>query len=238
MEQSRRIRFLMLDGGGVLMNGIPIEMFRMLFNKLQQNQEMGEFEKQQQLDRLRTATSHPATRSAWAKLKTDPSFSEDMYWQQVREAVPLSESMEELKFAVRESMQVHADVLELVRRITQAPREDNERVVAGIVSNHCTEWFASYVEKGNVSSVVEPALMCVSQTLGVAKPDKGIFEKAMEKICTFRPGTEANEVVFVDDKLENVRAAQEFGWHAVQFNRDSETADHLANRLAPFGLTV
>ena len=109
-------------------------------------------------------------------------------------------------------------------------------MIAGIVSNHSSEWFQSYVEKGGVGSVVRKELMCVSQELCVAKPNRGIFEKAMERICAVRPGTEPNEVIFVDDKEDNVRAAQECGWHAVHFNRENETAEQLAAKLAPFGL--
>jgi len=51
-----------------------------------------------------------------------------------------------------------------------------------------------------------------SAAMGVAKPDIAIFDRVLADI-----GISANQAVFVDDRAENVAAAQSAGMRAVQF---------------------
>lgn len=51
-----------------------------------------------------------------------------------------------------------------------------------------------------------------SAELGMVKPDPRIFVLAAERL-----GTAPDEIVFVDDRAENVRAAAEVGMHAVHY---------------------
>ena len=69
----------------------------------------------------------------------------------------------------------------------------------------------------------------VSGTEGVAKPDPRIFE-----IVATRTGHALTELVFVDDRTENVRAAGELGMHALLFT----DAESLRRDLRARGLPV
>ncbi len=64
---------------------------------------------------------------------------------------------------------------------------------------------------------------------GMAKPDRAIYERALEQV-----GTAAGETLFVDDKLENVIAAREVGMKAVQFS----TVDRLREELRAEGWEI
>ena len=66
-----------------------------------------------------------------------------------------------------------------------------------------------------------------SQLLGNAKPDRAIYDKVIELL-----GARPDQVLFFDDKPENVTTAQKLGWHARVY-RDHAT---LQNDLAVFGL--
>ncbi len=55
-------------------------------------------------------------------------------------------------------------------------------------------------------------LFCSSCFLGVAKPDPAIWQKALQ-LTQRRP----EECLFVDDREENVAAAQSVGWNAVRY---------------------
>lgn len=66
-----------------------------------------------------------------------------------------------------------------------------------------------------------------SQLLGSAKPDRAIYEKVIELL-----GVRPDQVLFFDDKPENVTTAQKLGWHARVY-RDHTT---LRSDLAVFGL--
>jgi putative hydrolase of the HAD superfamily len=66
-----------------------------------------------------------------------------------------------------------------------------------------------------------------SQLLGSAKPGREIYEKVIELL-----GTRPNQVLFFDDKAENVATAQKLGWHA-RLYRNHEI---FQSDLAAFGL--
>lgn len=66
-----------------------------------------------------------------------------------------------------------------------------------------------------------------SQLLGSAKPDRAIYEKVSDLL-----GVRPDEVLFFDDKTENVATAQKLGWHARVY-RDHAT---FQNDLEVFGL--
>lgn len=60
-----------------------------------------------------------------------------------------------------------------------------------------------------------------SQIVGCAKPDKEIYERVAVNL-----GARPRELLFFDDKLENVEAAQRLGWHArVYTTHDQFMAD-------------
>lgn len=63
--------------------------------------------------------------------------------------------------------------------------------------------------------------------LGIAKPDPAIYTWTCEKL-----GVQPQEALFIDDKLENVRAAQQVGLHALQFRG----IEQLRTELDYYGL--
>ena len=64
-------------------------------------------------------------------------------------------------------------------------------------------------------------VVVVSCEVGLAKPDRRIFE-----LCLSRLGVQAGETLFVDDREDNVSAAEQLGLRALHF-----TGDAAARRL-------
>jgi len=58
-------------------------------------------------------------------------------------------------------------------------------------------------------------VVVVSYEVGLAKPDPRIFE-----LCLSRLGAQAAETLFVDDREENVSAAEQLGLRALHFSGD------------------
>ena len=77
-------------------------------------------------------------------------------------------------------------------------------------------------------SIFEP--MIISAEIGVAKPDPGFFEVAVERI-----GLPAEQVLFVDDVLANVESARSVGLAAEHFAKDAGRPE-LDRILALHGL--
>lgn len=64
-----------------------------------------------------------------------------------------------------------------------------------------------------------------SCVLGVTKPDAAIYEK-----CVGDLGLQPSEVVFLDDRPENVKGANAVGLHAVHFESAAQALGELSSR--------
>jgi putative hydrolase of the HAD superfamily len=62
--------------------------------------------------------------------------------------------------------------------------------------------------------------------LGVAKPDPAIYTLTCEAL-----GVRPNEALFLDDKQENIRAAEPLGLHAIQFRNTAQLRQELPDPL-------
>lgn len=63
-----------------------------------------------------------------------------------------------------------------------------------------------------------------SQLLGCAKPHREIYEKTAELLSA-----NPRQILFFDDKLENVESAQRLGWHARQYTGHERLLADLAD---------
>jgi putative hydrolase of the HAD superfamily len=70
-----------------------------------------------------------------------------------------------------------------------------------------------------------------SAALGAWKPEAAFFERLQAKLPDVAPG----EVVFLDDVLANVDAANAFGWRASQFRSVEDLRTALRSSTAPKG---
>jgi putative hydrolase of the HAD superfamily len=73
-------------------------------------------------------------------------------------------------------------------------------------------------------------LLMASHIIGYTKPDPRIFEEAVK-----RTGTEPGEILFVDDKEENVAAASSVGIEAFKTSSPAETIAGLRERGIDLG---
>jgi putative hydrolase of the HAD superfamily len=67
--------------------------------------------------------------------------------------------------------------------------------------------------------------------LGIGKPDPAIYTHTCEKL-----GTAPAETLFLDDKPENIAAAEQVGLHAIQFHSVEQLREDLAARGLQDGL--
>jgi len=67
-----------------------------------------------------------------------------------------------------------------------------------------------------------------SARVGIAKPEPGIYEAMLRKL-----GLEASDVLFVDDRAENIAAAARLGMHVLWFVHAEELERQMAAHLSP-----
>lgn len=102
-------------------------------------------------------------------------------------------------------------------------RAEGIRLVA--LSNWSAEMFPVALARFDFLSWFEGIV--ISGEVGVSKPDRRIFEHLLERF-----GIEGDEAVFVDDSAENIAAATDLGFCAIQFTG----ASALRLALAQLGL--
>ncbi|TDC09130.1 HAD family hydrolase [Nonomuraea longispora] len=113
---------------------------------------------------------------------------------------------ERARQAVREFMSIRFWVDEEVRALLSRARQ---KVPVVIVTN-AMDTLEQHLDQLGLTGFADDVVS--SARLGVAKPDRRIYEVAAE-----RAGAELRRCLFVDDRLQNVEAARALGMTAVHY---------------------
>lgn len=118
--------------------------------------------------------------------------------------------------SLKETVGVNADMYALVSQI----KESGVRVA--LLSN-IDDRLAKLLEDLGLYEPFDPCLL--SCKLGVEKPSSKIYELLIEKMQL-----PPSEILFIDDKVENVEAAKKLGIDAILFNSQTELEKELKKR--------
>lgn len=150
---------------------------------------------------------------AWS-LAERGQLSEVEFWLRVGEELGLDK---EEALALQEDMwsawAVEPTVLSLIDRL-------RERYRIAMVSNATDVLEERLAERYGVADRFETIVN--SWRLGIPKPEEGIYEELLRRVQV-----EAHEVVFIDDRAENVTAAASMGMHVLWFVSPQELARQL-----------
>ncbi|HEY90109.1 MAG TPA: HAD family phosphatase [Thermoflexia bacterium] len=116
---------------------------------------------------------------------------------------------------------------QLNEKLLDFARQLRRHYQVGILSNAWDDARVDFTERLGLGEIFE--LLVISAEEGVAKPDPRIYQVAVERL-----GLRPPEVVFLDDRLENVAAARQFGMRAVHYqdNRQAVTEVQMYLGLA------
>lgn len=129
---------------------------------------------------------------------------------------------QEFKDFIYSQAQAMPESLGLLRRIVK-PR----RYLISTLNNESRDLNAYRIEKFHLREYFDVFLS--SCYLGVRKPDKGIYMRALD--ITQRKG---EDCVFVDDRALNLECAQELGMHTIQF----KDATQLEREMKQLGVVI
>lgn len=168
----------------------------------------------------------------WPKLRTHED--EEAFWQVYCQE--LSERMD-IPLSTAQEIREYFPYWKFLRSY-----EDTEQVLitlrehgytTAILSNTLPSMTPTLVALG-IEGLIDHAF--ASCSLGVHKPDLEVFSRVAELL-----GNQPSEVLFIDDKLENVEAAQQAGMQALWIDRahkDQNAIHDLHGVLDHLGLTV
>jgi putative hydrolase of the HAD superfamily len=98
------------------------------------------------------------------------------------------------------------------------------------LSNTCHE---HWCRMGDYPAVMRIRHLLPSHQLGLQKPDPLIYRRAEQRL-----GYRGAEIIFFDDKIENVDAARDAGWHAEIIDPDGSTVPQITGALRARGVVL
>jgi FMN phosphatase YigB (HAD superfamily) len=100
----------------------------------------------------------------------------------------------------------------------------------GILSNTGSGHWNHCIKKYPFLLHCFPKNHVLSFQVGAMKPDRKIYEAALETALTTVSDIKQNEILFIDDLEPNVLGAKEFGFDSFQFLSENQLAGELAKR--------
>ena len=112
---------------------------------------------------------------------------------------------------------LHSGVGKFFQETRQAQQELLKKGIKNCILSNALPALA---DTADCQNIVEPEHIFCSFDLGLLKPDAKIYQTVLEHLnCT------AEEVIFVDDKPENTKAAAKLGIDAITFNHQTIIED-------------
>eukprot|EP01124_Arcella_intermedia_P019377 TRINITY_DN26691_c0_g1_i1.p1 TRINITY_DN26691_c0_g1~~TRINITY_DN26691_c0_g1_i1.p1 ORF type:complete len:214 (+),score=42.56 TRINITY_DN26691_c0_g1_i1:49-690(+) len=205
------------DMGGVISPNVPQPVFDGLIPKYPDQ-------------RSSLATLFRDRKSLWNRARIDPTYTVDQFWTDLVAGV-VPETPSDLEKSLDALFVPFPGTLDILKTLHQ------KGVPMGVVSNHLTVWaekFLGQLEPG----LFHPDLVIISQTVQCYKPQKIIFELFFERVQKVHPHIQKHNILYIDDKSENVNAAKEVGFLSFLWNAEKESVDLLKLRLQSFNFDV
>lgn len=147
---------------------------------------------------------------------TGGNISETAFWQ----GLGLSPDSE-VRQRFLDVFELDADVVEVVDALKPQYR-------LGILSNLGAEWGESLEARFRFSDHFEPRI--ISGAVKCQKPEPAIYQVLIEQ-----SGCSGEQIAFIDDRLENLAVAKQFGMTTIHYWREPDqcefTADYTIRRL-------
>ena len=119
----------------------------------------------------------------------------------------------------RETMEDYLkNYLTLDEQFHEFAQANSKRMDFCLLSNDVLEWSEFLTEYHGMNIYFKEKI--VSGEIHLRKPDRKIFEYALEKLQCI-----SKDCIFVDNSVKNLRVAEEMGMQTILFNRDGEAYD-------------
>lgn len=118
---------------------------------------------------------------------------------------------------IKESIGINPKMYALVDQL-------KEKHIPIVLLSNIDERLAKLIRNFGLYEPFDPCLL--SYEIGLEKPDPKVYEYLLKKLAL-----PAEDVVFIDDRLENIEAAQKFGFDAILFISPEQLQKELEFRL-------
>jgi len=142
----------------------------------------------------------------------------DQHWVQVCKDLNWSlENLSEFQKLFWGGDQLDEELVAYIRRLKPAFK-------IGLLSNNWSNLRHLIEERWQIGDAFDTLI--ISAEIGMIKPEPSIYQFTLEQL-----GVRPEEVVFVDDFIENILAAQKMGWRTVHFQNRNQAIAELTSIL-------
>jgi len=143
---------------------------------------------------------------------------EDFYRTLLKE-LNLSEDMLPLfSESFRKAFKLNLRIIEYIQSLP-------ESIKIGLLSNYSNRLRPLIEEDLEIAHLFDD--MVISCEVKLLKPDEKIYQTALSRL-----NVEAEEAIFVDDRLENIEGAQKVGMHGVLFTETKQVINEINHLLS------
>ena len=131
----------------------------------------------------------------------------NVYWRDVAQqlGLPLEVVTEQLATDFYSGDKLDAQLVATANNL----RERGHTVA--LLSNDCADLLRPRLEQLGITDLFDP--LVISSELGVMKPNADAYQRTLEQL-----GRPAEEVIFIDDRAENIEGAEAVGLHGVLYH--------------------
>jgi epoxide hydrolase-like predicted phosphatase len=141
-------------------------------------------------------------------------------WQDIAEELDLSPE------ALQEFIEDFWDGDRLDKNLVEYLKSCRPRFTTALLSNAWTDARQAFANKFGIMDKKTVDHIIISAEEGVAKPDERIYQILSEKV-----GYEFNQILFIDDFLENIRAAENLGMHTIHYQPNMDLINTIESIL-------
>lgn len=191
---NNKIQYIYFDLGGVVLD------FKRGFTQLSSLMNRPK----EAIEQAYFAHAEPATRG---------TISAPEFWTRIRRDLNLNHESAEFDFE-----DYWTDAFAPISETHHLMRELSTSYQIGILSNTESGVYERAIRKGHIPDIPY-ANVIKSCEVGFVKPEKEIYQLAQD-----RAGLSGPAIFFVDDRPENIEAAESFGWQGVVFDSARPTS--------------
>jgi HAD superfamily hydrolase (TIGR01509 family) len=136
-------------------------------------------------------------------------------------------SVFKLKMTYDEFVETYCNIFSLNPKVEVIARRLVSKVKLSIISNTDILHYSHIVNTYEIMSLFENPI--TSFEVGIMKPETEIYQLALDKM-----GVKAEQSVFVDDRLENVKGAENVGMYGIHYHTNTD----LQKEFARFSLFI
>lgn len=143
-------------------------------------------------------------------------------WQKVREGFWSGKiSVEQVERIIAEDLGVEVKPLRpTLEELPWTRRALSVKARIAVLSNHRSDWLVPFLLESKLGLKAEDVF--VSDAIGSCKPAREIYEYALSRL-----GAAPSDVIFVDNKAENIKAAATLGMHGILADDKGEWVERL-----------